>query len=234
MGDAEVDLRAKTLAIHERLVQYYGLPEWRPSLDAVSELVSTILSQNTSDGNRDMAFNRLRARFPSWEAVRAAPVAAIEEAVRPAGLAPHKAPRIKGALQFLFEQRGELSLDFLKDWPVDAARAWLTQINGVGPKTAAIILLFALGRPAFPVDTHIYRVTRRMGLLGARLSVEAAHRALEQLVPPEHYYVFHLNVIRHGRQICHPRRPECEICPVQALCDYYTTVGRPAASTKPG
>jgi endonuclease-3 len=219
-------LIVKAQAIHDLLVQTYGLPMWRPCLDPISEVVSTILSQNTNDGNRDVAFDRLRAVFPTWEEVRDAPVGIIEAAIRPAGLAPQKAPRIKQALQFITEQRGGLNLDFLSEMPVEEAKAWLTQINGIGPKTAAIVLLFALGRPAFPVDTHIHRVTRRLGLIDARLSAEKAHHALEQLIDPALYYPFHLNVIRHGREICHARNPKCEICPLQAWCDYYQSGAR--------
>ena len=221
MPESYANLPAKAQTIHELLVEAYGLPTWRPYLDAISELVSTILSQNTNDGNRDLAFNRLRAALPTWEGVRGAPVEQIEAAIRPAGLAPHKAPRIKQALQFITQERGALELNFLKEMQVDEARAWLMQINGIGPKTAAIVLLFALGRAAFPVDTHIYRVTRRLGLVDAPLSVEKAHQALERLLDPALYYPFHLNVIRHGREICHARNPRCEICPLQVWCDYY-------------
>jgi endonuclease-3 len=153
--------------------------------------------------------------------VRNAPVEAVEEAIRPAGLAQQKAPRIKAALDFIIQERGELSLDFLKELPIEEAKAWLNQINGIGPKTAAIILLFSLGMPAFPVDTHVHRVTQRLGLIGPKVSAEKAHDLLEDLLAPEHYYAFHLNVIRHGREICHARNPKCEICPLQELCDYY-------------
>jgi endonuclease-3 len=216
-----MNLKSKAQAIHQRLIEVYGEPQWRSHLDPISQVVSTILSQNTSDVNRDRAFEQLQARFAAWEEVRDAPVEAIEEAIRPAGLAQQKAPRIKGALQFITRERGELSLDFLKDLPVDEAKAWLTQIKGIGPKTAAIILLFSLGMPAFPVDTHVHRVTRRLGLIGPKVSAEKAHVILEDLLPPDIYYPFHLNVIRHGREICHARNPRCEICPLQTLCDYY-------------
>ena len=228
MIDPNQFLETKTQAVHERLLEVYGHPQWRLHLDPISEVVSTILSQNTSDVNRDRAFDRLRVRFVTWAEVRDGPVEAIEQAIRPAGLAQQKAPRIKGALQFITQERGELSLDFLKDMPVDEAKAWLTQIKGIGPKTAAIILLFSLGMPAFPVDTHVHRVTRRLGLIGPRVSAEKAHDLLENLLPPEWYYAFHLNVIRHGREICHARNPKCEICPLQDLCDYYQeAVGKP-------
>ncbi len=214
-------LKEKALVIHDKLVDMYGLPDWRPHLDPVSELVSTILSQNTNDTNRDVAFERLRARFPTWEQVRDAPTQDIEDAVRPAGLAPHKAPRIKHALQYITAQRGSLDLNFLKDMPVDEAKDWLTQIKGVGPKTAAIVLLFSLDRPAFPVDTHVHRVSQRLGLIAPGVSAARAHVVLEQLLPQDLYYPFHLNMIRHGRQLCHARKPECPRCALQACCDYY-------------
>jgi endonuclease-3 len=222
MTDPNDRLKDKAQAVHQALMDVYGRPQWRPHLDPISEMVSTILSQNTSDVNRDRAFNRLRARFATWEVVRDAPVEAIEEAIRPAGLAQQKAPRIKGALRFIGQERGELSLDFLKDLPIDQAKAWLTQIKGIGPKTAAIILLFSLGMPAFPVDTHVHRVSRRLGLIGPKVSAEKAHDFLEDLLPADLYYPFHLNVIRHGREICNARHPKCEICPLQTLCDYYS------------
>jgi endonuclease-3 len=221
MTEPHIHLRSKALAVHQRLMEIYGRPQWRPHLDPISQVVSTIISQNTSDVNRDRAFERLRARFASWEVMRDAPVEAIEEAIRPAGLAQQKAPRIKGALQFITQERGDLSLDFLKDLPIDEAKAWLTQVKGIGPKTAAIILLFSLGMPAFPVDTHVHRVTQRLGLIGFKVSAAKAHVILEDLLPADIYYPFHLNVIRHGREICHARNPRCEICPLQTLCDYY-------------
>lgn len=221
MTGPDPSLKAKAQSVHERLLEVYGQPEWRPHLDPISEVVSTILSQNTSDVNRDRAFERLRARFATWEEVRDGSVEAIEDAIRPAGLAQQKAPRIKGALHFITQERGELSLDFLKEMPVDEAKAWLTQIKGIGPKTAAIILLFSLGMSAFPVDTHVHRVTGRLGLIGPKVSAEKAHDLLEVLMPPDWYYPFHLNVIRHGREICHARNPKCEICSLQDLCDYY-------------
>jgi endonuclease-3 len=184
-------------------------------------LVSTILSQNTSDTNRDTAFDQLRQRLSTWEEVRDAPVDEIVEAVRPAGLANQKAPRIKAALQRITQERGELSLDFLADLPVDQARDWLTSIKGVGPKTAAIVLLFSLNRPAFPVDTHVHRVTRRLGLIPPKASAEKAHSLLEDMLPEEIYYPFHLNLIRHGREVCGARNPRCQECFLTDLCNYY-------------
>lgn len=224
MPDKPVDLRSKTGTVHQRLIEVYGRPELRPNLDPVSEIVNTILSQNTSDVNRDRAFNRLRERFPNWEMVRDAPAAEIEAAIRPAGLARQKAPRLKAALEFITRERGELNLDFLQTMPVDEAKAWLTQIRGVGPKTAAIILLFSLGRPAFPVDTHVHRVSGRLGLIGPRVSAEKAHDLLEALLPAEEFYPFHVNLIRLGREICQARRPRCEVCPLNDVCDYWQSI----------
>ena len=221
MFQAEPDSREKTREVHRRLLQTYGEPTWRPHHDPISELVSTILSQNTNDANRDVAFNRLRAQLPTWEQVRDADVDEVIEAIRPAGLANQKGPRIQNALRIITDERGELTLGFLADWPTDEAKAWLTAIKGVGPKTAAIVLLFSLGRPAFPVDTHIHRVSKRVGLIGPRVSRETAHDELEALVNPEDYYAFHLNVISHGRQVCTSRKPRCEDCTLQDLCDYY-------------
>lgn len=220
MEDTASGARAKARLVGSRLLAAYGQPEWRPALDPVSELVSTILSQNTNDINRDVAFQRLRARFGTWEEVRDADPAVVVAAIRPAGLANQKGPRIQEALRFVSRERGELTLDFLADWPVDRARAWLSSINGVGPKTAAIVLLFCFAMPAFPVDTHIHRVTRRLGLIGARVSREQAHDVLAALVDPADYYSFHLNVIRHGRQVCDSRSPRCGACVLRDLCDY--------------
>jgi endonuclease-3 len=183
--------------------------------------VSTILSQNTYDVNRDRAFRRLRERFPSWEAVRDADLEAVKESIAISGLANHKGPAIQRALRYISEERGELSLEWLKEVPVEEAKAWLTAIKGVGPKTAAIVLLFSLGRPAFPVDTHVHRVTGRLGLIGPKVSREQAHTLLEELLPEDLYYAFHLNVIRHGREVCAARDPQCDACVLADVCDYY-------------
>ncbi len=212
------DLASRALQIHRRLAERYGEPPPRQRLDPIAELVSTILSQNTSDQNRDRAFARLRERFPTWEAVRDAPPEQVEEAIRPAGLARLKTPRIQAALRRITAEQGRLSLDFLSHLPLEEARGWLTSLDGVGPKTAAIVLLFAFGRPAFPVDTHIHRVSRRLGLIPPESSREAAHQQLEALLPPEIYATFHLNLIAHGRDTCHPRRPACSRCVLLDLC----------------
>jgi endonuclease-3 len=213
-------LAERALKVHERLLEFYGEPVWRNPLPAIDELVSTILSQNTNDNNRDRAFNSLRARFGTWEAVRDADPMEVVNAIRPAGLANQKGPRIQQVLRSITEERGSLDLSFLGDLPVDEARAWLMRFNGVGPKTAAIVLCFSLEKNAFPVDTHIYRVTGRIGLRPERMTVEQAHPHLESLFPPETYYPAHLNIIRLGREICTARRPFCEKCPILDLCDF--------------
>jgi len=214
-----------TLHIHNLLLTEYGDHPWQPS-DPVGTLVNTILSQNTNDVNRDLAFERLRERFPTWEEVRDAEEEALVEAIRPAGLGPTKAPRIQGALRRITEERGKIELDFLGEMELDEARAWLLDIPGVGPKTAAILLLFALGRPAVPVDTHVHRVTLRLGLIPEKSSREKAHTLLEALVPSEIYYSFHLNLIEHGRAVCHARNPACARCALQSHCDYCTSSAR--------
>lgn len=214
------DLKKRALKIHQTLLEAFGEPTWRNPLPPVDELVSTILSQNTNDINRDRAFEALRAKFPTWEAVRDAKTKDVIAAIRPAGLANQKGPRIQKVLREITSERGDLDLWFLKDLPIEEARAWLTRFNGVGPKTAAIVLCFSLGRPAFPVDTHIYRVTGRIGLRPEKMTVEQAHPHLEALFPPETYYAAHLNLIRLGRQICQARKPLCPQCPISKYCDY--------------
>ena len=158
------DLAAKALLVHHKLLEHFGSPEWPSPMPPLDELVSTILSQNTNDTNRDRAYQSLRRYFPTWEQVRDAPVADVIQAIRPAGLANLKGPRIQQVLRQITTERGSLDLEFLRDWPRGEAQAWLGRFKGVGPKTTAIVLQFALGIPAFPVDTHIYRVSGRLGL----------------------------------------------------------------------
>jgi endonuclease-3 len=218
-------LRTLARQVHQRLLDFYGQPVWRNPLPPVDELISTILSQNTTDLNRDRAFASLRRQFPSWEQVRDASPGAVRDAILPAGLANQKAPRIQQVLEAITAERGSLDFDFLAGLPLEEARAWLMKFKGVGPKTAAIVLLFSLGLPAFPVDTHIYRVTGRVGLLPDRMTVEAAHTHLERLLPPETYYAAHLNIIRLGREICSARKPACPRCPLRSLCKYVRSLG---------
>lgn len=216
------DSKAKwAAAVHASLLDFYGEPEWRKPLPALDELVSTILSQNTNDINRDVAFDALTAAFDSWEAVRDANESEIIDAIRPAGLANQKGPRIQVVLKEISKQRGELSLEFLAEFSPQEAKDWLMQFKGVGPKTAAIVLQFALGLPAFPVDTHVYRVTGRIGLQPEKMSADKAHEYLEGLFPVDSFYAAHLNIIRLGREICQARKPKCPECPLKEMCDYY-------------
>jgi endonuclease-3 len=221
MADELNRLKEKYEVIAAALGAEYGQPTWRQHLPPVDELVSTILSQSTSDLNRDKGFYALKERFPSWSAVRDAPVQDVIKTIRPAGLANQKGPRIQEALVAITDEGGEPSLDSLSEMSIDDAKAYLTGINGIGPKTAAIILLFAFGRPAFPVDTHVHRVTGRLGLIPPKMTAEKAHSFLEEIVPEADYYPFHLQVIQHGRQVCDARNPRCGICVVQDICDYF-------------
>ncbi len=221
MANLPEEISRRALEVHHRLLAFYGEPHWRRHLPPLEELISTILSQNTNDGNRDRAFERLRERFPNWEAVRDAPPNEVIEAIRPAGLANQKGPRIQEVLKAISAQRGDLDLSFLAEMSEEEARQWLLQFKGVGPKTAAIVLLFSLGKAAFPVDTHIHRITGRLGLRPPRMGAEQAHEHLAQVFPPHSYYAAHLNLIRLGREICLARRPRCSLCPLADLCDYF-------------
>lgn len=223
-------MTTKATEVHHKLLAIFGPVNWRPALAPIDELVSTILSQSTSDLNRDRAFNALKATFDTWEAVRDGEVEKIEEAIRVAGLSKQKAPRIKAALQFIHKTQGELSLDFLKAMSVDEARTWLTQIKGIGIKTASIILLFSLDMPAFPVDTHVHRTSTRLGLIPAKTSAEKAHYLLEDALAPTAYLDAHMNLIKLGREICQARKPKCERCPLTEMCDYFKANNLPISS----
>lgn len=221
--------RAQT--VYRLLEAAYGIPEWRNPLPPLDELVSTILSQNTNDRNRDLAYQRLRERFPTWEAVRDAPLEQVIEAIRPAGLANQKGARLQEVLRQITAERGGLDLSFLQDLPAEEARAWLLRFKGVGVKTASIVLLFSLNKPAFPVDTHVHRVSGRIGLRPPQMSAEDAHAYLAQVFTPEQYAAGHLNLIRLGREVCHARKPACPRCPLRAVCEFATQGGDGCAST---
>ena len=200
------------------LGEEYGRVDARPSRDPMTELALTLLSQNTSDHNSGRAFHRLLERFPSWDAVIAAPTPEVEEAIRPGGLAPTKAPRLQQLLAEVRERCPDYDLGELSELPLDEAKAWLRSLPGVGPKTAACVLLFALDRPALPVDTHVERVAKRLGLVPPRLSAERAHDALEALLEPAQVYAFHVDLIQHGRRTCHARAPNCAGCVLRERC----------------
>jgi endonuclease-3 len=208
--------RARVRAIRDRLRELYGRPVNQPHRHPIAELVRTILSQNTNDGNRDRAYERLRARFPTWEEVRDAPVGDVIEAIRPGGLAPTKAPRIQAVLRELPDHP---DLDWTETAPRDEAMDFLTSLPGVGRKTAACVMIFTWGRPEIPVDTHVKRVGTRLGLFRPRASFDEAHDEIRRLVDPEDAYEFHINLIRHGRLICRPR-PQCSECALLRMCPH--------------
>jgi endonuclease-3 len=186
----------------------------------MSELVLTILSQNTSDTNSGRAFMRLKQRFPVWEDLLAADPDDIIPAIQAGGLARIKAPRIKAILEEVWGRLGSFDLMFLKDLPMDEAKAWLRTLPGVGPKTAACVLMFALGRPALPVDTHVHRVAQRLGLVPVKAGASEAHDLLEAILKPEEVYPFHISLIKHGRRLCRAQRPLCDRCPLLDGCGY--------------
>ncbi len=208
--------RARVRAIRDRLREIYGRPVNQPHGHPIAELVRTVLSQNTSDGNRDRAYGRMRERYPTWEEVRDAPVEELIEALRPGGLANTKAPRIQEILRLLGDHP---DLDWLAGAPRDEALAYLTDLPGVGRKTAACVLIFSFDRPEIPVDTHVYRVGTRLGLFREGASFEEAHDEIGRMVDPEDAYEFHINLIRHGRAICRPR-PRCSDCALLRMCPY--------------
>ena len=214
----------KYATVFQVLNEVYGRPLWRSHGPPLDELIGAILSQNTADVNTERAYAALTTRFPDWQRVMDAPSEAVVAAIRTAGLAHIKGPRIQNPLRTILRERGELSLDFLSDIPLPKAMEWLMALDGVGPKTAAIVMLFALGRPAFPVDTHVHRVTGRLGLIPPGTNAGKAHALLAELGPPDSYYAMHVNLIRHGREICRARAPQCQICPLQDWCGYYQAV----------
>jgi len=216
----EMEPSQLALEMQNRLIEFYGYPEWRNPLPPLDELVSTILSQNTNDVNRDKAFFSLKKRYPDWQHVRDAPEEEIIDTIRVAGLANQKGPRIQKVLRQITEINGELDLSFLESYSPQDAKEWLMQFKGIGPKTAAIVLQFSLGLPAFPVDTHIYRITGRIGLRPEKMSADKTHPFMESLLPQKTYFPAHLNIIRLGREVCQARKPRCSECPLNDICKY--------------
>ncbi len=200
------------------LTEHYGPFVEEPRLDPAHEVVLTILSQHTSDTNSARAFRLLMDRYGTLEDVAQGDVAEIEVAISPGGLAKVKAPRIKQVLSLILELNGSLDLSFLREMPLDDAKAWLRQLPGIGPKSAGIILSFSLGRPAMAIDTHIHRVCQRLGLIGPKVNAEKAHDILEAAVVPEQVFQFHVSFITHGRQVCRAQRPKCVECVVVVGC----------------
>lgn len=202
-----------------RLEAAYGRRPWKTWGTPLDVLVGTILSQNTTDTNSDRAMDRLVAAFPTWDDAARAPLGRIAAAIRPAGLHRQKARSIRAILCGLVAERGRARLDFLRRWPTPRIRDFLAALPGVGPKTVACTLLFStLRRPVLPVDTHVHRVSRRLGLIDARTTAAQAHERLAARVPARLVYAFHVLLITHGRRVCHARRPRCEACPIDLVC----------------
>ncbi|MDP9467372.1 MAG: endonuclease III [Chloroflexota bacterium] len=222
-------------AVLDRLGERYHHPTWAgPRLDPVSELVLTILSQNTADTNSFRAFTAMRATYASWAEVLGAPTNELVDVIRPGGLALTKAPRIQAVLAEVHDAtKGTWDLGFLGSWPLEQARQWLIDLRGIGRKTAAIILLFGFGRPALPVDTHVYRVALRLGLIPPRTDLSRAHDLLEAALQPDEMYAFHVELIRHGRDTCRAPRPICGLCPLTDLCPYFALASRGKAPMAP-
>ncbi len=206
----------------ETLDREYGTLTWRSHGEPLDALIQTTLSQHTSDINSERAFDSLKRRFPGgWDEVRLAPVEVIADTIRCGGLADAKATRIKTILQALFEQYGETSLEALKTTPTDEALELLTRFHGVGPKTAACVMMFSLGRPTLPVDTHVFRVSHRLGLIDEKIGEAKAHAALQAQLQGSEVYAFHVHLIRHGRRVCQARSPRCESCPLSGRCAFF-------------
>jgi endonuclease-3 len=202
----------------DALRRRFGRPRRTRRFAPLEELILTVLSQNTNDGNRDRAFASLVAAFPSWELAARAPVRAVERAIRTGGLARIKSRVIQSILRRIKAERGGFDLGFLSAIPLDQAHDWLRSFRGVGDKTAACVLLFSCGRPAFPVDTHILRAARRLGWIPSRASAAEAHRRLAAAIPPRRYFEAHVNLITLGRRLCKPRNPRCPECPLSKAC----------------
>jgi len=214
-------LKRKAADIDRILTRAYGRKVAELEDDPLDTLVETILSQNTTDKNSHRAFQALKKAYPSWGRLMGEDTDKVAKVIRCGGLAGIKASRILGALEFINRERGILDLGFLRDMSSQDAEAWLAQMKGVGPKTRSIVLLFSLGMPAFPVDTHIHRVTGRIGLIGPRVSREQAQTALAVLVPRREFYNFHINLIEHGRTVCQARKPRCSVCQISGYCEYF-------------
>ncbi len=223
---AESDLKRKAAAINRILTKIYGEKSACSDEDPIDTLVETILSQNTTDLNSHRSFLALKSAYSDWNNLLGEDPSVVAKVIRSGGLPDIKARRIIGALEFIKRERGAIELDFLRDMSTSEADRWLARIKGVGPKTRSIVLLFSLGMPAFPVDTHVHRVTRRLGLIGPKVSREDAQEVLGALVPASQYYNFHINLIEHGRSVCRARRPECDACIVSRACDYFSEVSK--------
>ncbi len=224
--------RVKAADVMSHLGPLYGPADWEPRYNPAEELVYTILSQHTSDINSERAFLNLMRTFESLDEIADAPVEDIERAIRSGGLSRQKSARIKEVLNIVRAEVGSFDLSFLGEMPLEEAKTWLKRLPGVGPKTAAIILCFSLGMPAMPVDTHIYRVSQRLRLIGPKVSADKAHDILEPMVGEDDVFAFHVYLIKHGRQICKAQRPRCEDCALAWGCPSKGKVGNKRAKRR--
>ena len=233
--DPTVDRFQLARWVEEKLTVRYGSRPHNPKAydsDLLGALIATILSQHTSDLNSGRAYLSLKAKYPNgWNALRDAPVEEIADAIRSGGLADMKAPRIRQLAREVYERTGDTTLECLREIGSDAERLdYLKSFHGIGPKTAACVLCFNMGRPIIPVDTHVHRVSVRIGLIGPKTSADKAHDELLEIVPGELAYSFHVHMIEHGRSICHARKPQCAVCPVSARCQFYLSTAADAMS----
>lgn len=211
------------MAVYERLLAAYGELPLTPRREPMHELISTILSHRTTQHNEDVAYQQMWERFGSWEAIREAPVAELAQAIAPSNFAEAKAPYIQGVLTRIYEERGEYNIDFLRGLPAAEGLAWLMALPGVGIKTASLVLLFCFAKPVMPVDTHVHRVCGRLGLIGPKVSANAAHVLLLEILPAEPHILFnfHIGNLKHGQRVCVWGTPRCERCPLTDLCDWF-------------
>lgn len=223
MNERLSEAREKIPYVLQNLKAVYGTPELEPDLDPLDCLIETILSQSTTNVNSHRAFANLKQRFPTWEEARRARVTSIEAAIRCGGLAKQKSVIIKQILNEIKEKRGDMDLSFLHTIALAEAKEFLSGFKGVGPKTVACVLLFSADRPVFPIDTHIFRIARRLHLIPEKGTDREAHAQMEEIIPIERFYEAHVNLIRHGRKICRPTNPSCENCVIVDYCDYYRT-----------
>jgi endonuclease-3 len=214
---------AKALQVYTLLIKTYGELPLKPRREPLHELISTMLSHRTTEANEALAYKRMWERFGSWEAIRDAPLEQLIAAIAPATFPESKAPNIQKALTQIIAERGAANIDFLREKSVEDGLRWLTAMPGVGIKTASLVLLFCFSKPVIPVDTHVHRVSGRLGLIGAKVSAEAAHRLLLDMLPHEPHLLFnfHVAMLRHGQRVCGFNNPQCSRCPLWELCDYY-------------
>lgn len=223
--------KSRVVEITERLEERYGVAQWNPRYSPMDELVACILSQHTSDINSGRAFDKLKSVYADWEDVLTAPTKELADTIRSGGLADSKAKRIQEVLAMLKEREGKITLDAINPMSDEEARIYLMTLPGVGPKTAAIVLSFALGRPVIPVDTHIFRVSWRLGLIEKRIGEAKAHDALQALLDPDRVFRFHVALITHGRAVCKAPTPRCTQCPLTDLCATYPLITKGAEQT---